>query len=121
MKTHYFSYIALLLSSITLTACMGEDRSDEQPFAPTVELVGIHTDGPTAFMEGHVKESPNSSLLECGFHFGNDTMLVGILSDTDDHFFAETDSLEAGTYFAVAYARNGIGTSYSDTLRFEIE
>ena len=35
-------------------------------------------------------------------------------------FTAVTDSLSAGTYFAVAYAKNGVGTSYGDTIHFTI-
>ena len=112
-------FMALL--GIALGGCTGEDRSGEQPFAPTVETVSATPDGPTARMEGLVTASPNSTLLKCGFRYGNDTLVLSTDAELQDCFFAETDTLEAGTYYAVAFARNGVGTSYGDTLWFEIE
>ena len=35
-------------------------------------------------------------------------------------FGVMTDSLGAGDYYAVAYAQNGVGKGYGDTLRFTI-
>lgn len=119
MKIHHLLYFAM--SALAIVSCTGEDRSDEQPFAPTVETVSVTADGPTAWMEGQVTTSPNSSLLECGFRYGNDTLTLSTDADLHDLFFAETDTLEAGIYYAVAFARNGVGTNYGDTLWFEIE
>ena len=119
MKMHKPLYIALLCTA--LTACSGEDRSGEQPFAPTVETVAATADGPTAMMEGVVTASPNSSLTACGFRYGNDTLTLNADAPVLTHFFAQTDTLDPGRYYAVAYARNGIGITYADTLWFEVE
>ena len=110
----------IALTGIGLSGCMGEDRSGEQPFAPTVETVSAVADGPTARMEGLITASPNSTLLDCGFRYGNDTIVFSAVAELQDRFFAETDTLKAGTYYAVAFARNGVGTNYGDTLWFEI-
>lgn len=104
-----------------LIAC-GEDRSDEQPFAPTVETASVEVLGDSALLTGNVTSSLNSSLTKCGFAYGNDTLTLDVVSpDTAFTFSAVTDSLGAGEYYAVAYAANGMGTSYGDTLYFTIE
>ncbi|MCH5179458.1 MAG: hypothetical protein J1F13_07240 [Prevotellaceae bacterium] len=105
--------------ALLLVSC-GEDRSGEQPFAPTVESVSVTTNGPIATLEGKVTASPNSTLLECGFIYGNDTLTLTISLEPQNHFYAQTDSLEAGQYYAVAFGRNYMGTSYGDTLTFQI-
>lgn len=72
-------------------------------------------------LTGAVKASPNSRLAECGFNYGNDTLRLEAKAPEPAELFAvETDGLEPGRYFAVAYARNGVGTSRGDTLYFEI-
>ena len=64
---------------------------------------------------------PNSDVLECGFLYGNDTLRVKLKSEEVSLLFsAYADSLQNGNYYAVAYARNGVGTSYGDTVRFQI-
>ena len=117
MKLQHIAIAVCLL----LTSCFGEDRSDEQPFAPTVETVAANIDGPVANLEGIVTSSPNSTLTACGFHYGNDTLTLSAAADVQLHFFAATDTLLPGHYFAVAFAQNGIGTtSAADTIWFEI-
>ena len=51
----------------------------------------------------------------------NDTLRAEVqATEPLPSFSAETDSLGAGRYFAVAYAQNGMGTSYGDTLYFTV-
>lgn len=121
-RNTHFPLLALILGVLLclLGAC-GEDRSGEQPFAPTVESLSATADGDSAWLSGRVTSSVNSSLLECGFAYGNDTLRaqVSAAAPTTD-FTVATDSLGAGTYYAVAFARNGMGTAYGDTLHFTI-
>lgn len=115
------SFPLLSAAAAALLVACGEDRSDEQPFAPTVETVAAEVTGDSARLTGAVIASPNSSLTECGFTYGNDTLTLEVVSpDTAFAFSAVTDSLGAGDYYAVAYATNGMGTSHGDTLRFTI-
>ena len=52
---------------------------------------------------------------------GNDTLRLEVEStDSTARFVALTDSLKPGQYFVVAFAQNGVGTSYGDTLYFQI-
>lgn len=104
----------------TLFASCGEDRSGEQPFAPTVATVSATTEGRTALLEGEVIASPNSTLLECGFVYGNDTLQRTISLEAQNHFYALSDTLAPGNYYATAFARNYMGVSYGDTLTFRI-
>lgn len=105
-----------------LCASCGEDRSGEQPFAPTVGNVSVTVDGDSARLTGQVTASPNSTLTECGFVYGNDTLRAELKADAPAELFSVVaDSLERGAYYAVAYARNGVGRSYApDTLLFLI-
>lgn len=117
---HSLLYIILSLA-VLLTAC-GEDRSGEQPFAPTVQTGTAEQVGDSVQIVGSVLTSPNSRVLERGFSYGNDTLRATVVSkDSVDVFSAFTDSLGKGAYFAVAYARNGVGTGYGDTIRFVVE
>lgn len=113
--------IAILPILALLTACMGEDRSGEQPFAPTVKTLDAVAAGDSALLRGQVLTSPNSDVTACGFNYGNDTLRKSVVcAEATTLFEAYTDSLGAGTYFAVAYATNGIGTTYADTVYFTI-
>lgn len=104
-----------------LTACAGEDRSGEQPFAPTVKTLDATVVADSALLRGEVLTSPNSDVTACGFSYGNDTLRKSVVCAAPATIFeAYTDSLGAGTYFAVAYATNGIGTTYADTVYFTI-
>ena len=77
--------------------------------------------GDGVLLNGRVTDSPNSDVLECGFLYGNDTLRVKLKSEEVSLLFsAYADSLQNGNYYAVAYARNGVGTSYGDTVRFQI-
>lgn len=117
-------YIIVILVAIsTLTAaCSGEDRSGEQPFAPTVETLSAEVMGDSCLLTGAVTSSPNSSLRGVGFAYGNDTLRLTAVSDTCTELFqATTQALRSGTYFAVAFAENGVGkTIGTDTIYFEI-
>lgn len=111
---------------VTLGLCMmaacGEDRSLEQPFAPEVETAGVTVNGQVATFTGYVLASPNSSLRECGFAFGNDTLRSVVkAAQPADTFTVQVDSMKAGEYFMAAYATNGVGTTYGDTLYFTVE
>ena len=111
----------LCVSALALTACWPEDRSGEQPFAPTVKTVSAVPTDSFCSLEGQVLLSPNSRVLERGFRYGNDTLLVDTLSsDSSDFFTGKTGALQPGRYYVVAYARNGIGLSLGDTLYFDI-
>ena len=117
---HFPSFVLLAIAAGAAAAC-GEDRSGEQPFAPTVQSVGVEVKQHTAVLTGAVLASPNSSLKECGFAYGNDTLRAKCTAAEPAAIFtAETDSLGAGHYYAVPYASNGVGTTYADTLYFDI-
>ncbi len=117
---HFPSLVLLAIAAGAAAAC-GEDRSGEQPFAPTVQSVGVEVKQHTAVLMGAVLASPNSSLKECGFAYGNDTLRAKCTAaEPAATFTAETDSLGAGHYYAVPYASNGVGTTYADTLYFDI-
>lgn len=112
----------LLSAAAALASCAGEDRSGELPLAPVVETAGAEVDGNSCRMNGLVTESRNSRLKECGFVYGRgDTFHVKTEADTADFSFsAVADSLDDGDYYYAAYARNGISTSYGDTLHFTV-
>ena len=117
---HFPSLVLLAIAAGAAAAC-GEDRSGEPPFAPTVPSVGVAVKQHTAVLTGAVLASPNSSLKECGFAYGNDTLRAKCTAaEPAATFTAETDSLGAGHYYAVPYASNGVGTTYADTLYFDI-
>ena len=117
----HFPSLVLLAIAVGAAAACGEDRSGEQPFAPTVQSVGVEVKQHTAVLTGAVLASPNSSLKECGFAYGNDTLRAKCTAaEPAATFTAETDSLGAGHYYAVPYASNGVGTTYADTLYFDI-
>ena len=121
MKHLFYIIASITLSAQLLTAC-GEDRSGEQPFAPTVHTGVATQQGDSVWFTGHVSASPNSSLRECGFNYGNHTLNAKAVADSAaTTFTAHTDSLGKGIYYAVAYARNGIGTSYGDTIYFTVQ
>lgn len=105
----------LLLAS----ACNPVDRSDEQPFPPEVRTLDALVVADSCVMHGEVTASRNSRVRRRGFNYGNDTLrLEAVSSDTTDLFSAATRPLEAGRYFMVAYATNGMGTTRGDTLYF---
>ena len=106
---------------ILFSACSGEDRSGEQPFPPTVRTLSCTVEADSCTMVGVIDASPNSSIRKRGFSYGNDTLKVNLPStDSLAVFTAVADSLLPGTYYAVAYATNGMGTSYGDTLVFVV-
>lgn len=116
----HFAY-ALLAAGLSLTACNPLDRSSEQPFAPTVSTLSAVADGPRALLTAAVTASPNSRLAECGFNYGNDTLRLEVKAEAPEEVFTvETAELEPGRYFAVPYARNGVGLSRGDTVYFDI-
>ena len=106
-------YIFPLILSC-LSSCAGEDSSGERPLVPVV--------ADSCRMSGIVTESHNSSLRECGFVYGTaDTINVKVEADTVSYAFTVVaDSLQDGEYYYAAYARNGIGTTYGDTLYFTV-
>ena len=119
MKKLLFS----LLPLAGLAACHPEDRSGEQPFAPEVNTLGAVVNGPQATLNGCVTRSLNSELRKVGFVYGNDTLRL-IIEETGNPqalYSLTTDSLGAGTYFYAAFATNGVGTTYADTLTFTIQ
>ena len=118
---HFFVFVIVISVAAFAVSCSGEDRSGEQPFAPTVKTVSAIVSDSSCILSGVVTASPNSSLLKCGFNYG--TMLVNksvTASAPAFSFTAVADSLKSGHYYAVAYATNGVGTSYGDTLWFEV-
>lgn len=115
------SLTAAFLSLLLSVACNPVDRSGEQPFPPTLESVSAIVEGDVCLMTGRILSSINSDILKRGFSYGNDTLRVEVESeDVTDLFQAKTRSLEPGRYFMVPFARNGVGTTYSDTLFFQI-
>ena len=121
MKKHY-RYALCLLSIAMMVGCSGEDRSGEVPYAPTVStLFAVVKDSACTFT-GRVDSSPNSDVTRCGFSFGlkGASGTTVLSADITPEFSAKADSLAEGTYYGVAFATNGIGTSYGDTLYFNI-
>lgn len=120
MNYRHLALICLLTSA--LCACIPEDRSGEQPFAPTVETRSARVSGNSCTVDAEVLSSPNSLLTGGGFTWGNDTLRSQIyIGETPDNYFSATiEDLEAGDYFVAAFATNGVGTSYGDTLTFTI-
>lgn len=114
------SSFVLFFGAFLFASC-GEDRSGEQPFAPTVKTCQAQQVADSVRLSGEVLSSPNSHLLECGFEYGNDTLRAKKQAETLTAFYAFTDSLGKGSYYAVAYARNGVGTGYGDTIRFTVD
>ncbi len=114
--------ISLLAAVPALLASCGEDRSGEQPLAPTVVMGSAVQQGDSVCLTAQVTSSVNSSLKECGFYYGNDTLSLQCKADSATASFrAFTDSLGKGEYYVVAYAKNGIGTATADTARFTVE
>lgn len=114
-------FLMLFVPLLALTACNPVDRSSEQPFAPTVQTLDATAAADSALLRGQILTSPNSDVRECGFDYGNDTLRLSVVTDTVTTIFeAYTDSLGAGRYYAVAYARNGVGKSYGDTIYFNV-
>ena len=122
MKNILPLYITIALLLTSFFASCGEDRSGEQPFAPTVKTVSTIVEADSATLIGEVVASPNSSLKECGFSYGNESIQATCKApEAVTTFQAVTSSLNKGTYYAVAYATNGMGTTYGDTIYFTIE
>lgn len=119
MKVSFIISAVLCSNCMVLCSCSGEDRSDEMPRIPVVSTVSATVNGNSCTMNGTVVESHNSSLRECGFFYGETgAASVKIKADTTEIFEVKADSLEAGDYYCVAYAKNGMGVSYGDTVEF---
>lgn len=119
MKVSSIISTVLCANCLVLCSCSGEDRSDEMPRIPVVSTVSATVNGNSCTMNGTVVESHNSSLRECGFFYGETgAASVKIKADTNKIFEVKADSLEAGDYYCVAYAKNGMGVSYGDTVEF---
>lgn len=119
------SPISIIMACAALIAfvmgCSGEDRSSEQPLVPTVKTESCTVIADSCRMSGVVLKSPNSPVVKQGFYYGNDTLKKNVNSkDSVAVFKAVTESLLPGRYYYVAFATNGVGTSYGDTLQFEI-
>ncbi|MBR1386878.1 MAG: hypothetical protein IJ553_00525 [Alloprevotella sp.] len=121
MKYTLFALSTLLL--FLLWGCIPEDRSGEQPFAPTVVTLGATPQANSVVVEGEIQLSPNSLITGCGFTWGNDTLRRQelIAGDIENYFSTVIEDLEPGDYFVAAFATNGVGTSYGDTLVFTID
>lgn len=123
MKKNINRHSPLFLLAVVwlVVACHPVDRSGEEPFAPTVRTVGCEAVADSFRLAGQVLLSPNSRVLERGFEYGNDTMKVTVEAcDSTDVFHGYTCKLESGRYYFMAYARNGIGTSWGDTLYLDV-
>lgn len=120
MKLLHVSIYLLFLFSIS--SCTGEDRSNERPLRPTVSTKSVSLQNNSCTFVGEVLSSPNSSLKSCGFSFGTKSTQQQITINNPTAIFTATiDSLKTQQrYFAVAFATNGIGTSYGDTIWFQL-
>ena len=115
-------FLLFLLIVSLMAACAGQDRTDEKPRAPQNVRIEAAVSGTTCILTGSVGESHNSSLLGCGFIWGNGTASHSLAVDEPDMTFqSQIDTLSLGTYFAIAYAANGIGRTESDTIYFTVE
>lgn len=121
MKSPVCRMLLFVLAVVMLAGCSGEDRSDEMPRVPEGVVCTAAASGDSCRLTGVVGESHNSGLLSCGFYWGNDTLSNEIEMDSASYAFsAVVDSLQAGSYYAVSYATNGMGTTLSDTVYFRI-
>jgi len=119
-RSIWYVVLAVLLP-VVLGGCAGEDRSDEMPRVPEGVVTSVTEQGDTCVLNGTVGVSHNSSLTECGFYWGNDTLAHHVeAAEAAYSFSALVDSTADGTYYAVAYATNGMGTTYGDTVHFTI-
>lgn len=111
-----------LLALTILASCHPEDRSGEQPFAPEVRTLDAEVSNTHALLSGCVIASRNSDVRKVGFVYGNDTLRLRVeqTENLQPLFRLATDSLGAGTYFYAAFATNGVGTTYADTLTFTL-
>lgn len=116
------SCVMAIMMLSAMVSCSGEDRSEERPLAPVVQTLEAVANGDTCIMRGLVTESHNSTLRECGFVYGKeDEKGTKIVADSAiSSFYVVVDSLSGGEYYCAAYARNGVDTSYGDTLLFRI-
>ena len=113
---------AFLACICIICSCSGEDRSNEMPRVPVVMTTSAVVNGDACTMSGFVEESHKSTLRECGFVYGSaGNAPLRLKADTARTFVAKADSLENGDYFCVAYAKNGMGVSYGDALRFVVK
>ena len=111
-----FPFLLLLI----FPSC-GVDRADEQPLAPTVQMVSAISEGDSCLLVGQVMSSPNSSITAVGFFVSGDSLSVKVPSDSAEWIFrASYSGLQEGMYEVYPYATNGIGTTTGDTLRFEV-
>lgn len=116
------AFVFVVTVSVLGLSCSGEDRSDEMPRVPVVSTMSAIVSGDSCIMTGCVIESHNSPVKECGFIYYSDSIASNkIQCDTTSVFSAIVDSLSKGEYFYAAYARNGMGTTYGDTLQFTVE
>lgn len=114
------AFFAAMLPAVMIS-CSGEDRSGEMPKIPVVRTVSSTVSGDSCTMRGLITESHNSSVRECGFIYGSDSVKdTKLMAGTAWDFHATADSLAAGTYHCIAYARNGMGTAYGDTVYFSV-
>lgn len=119
--TYSSLYLAIVSMVALFVSACGQDRSGEQPFVPTVQTGVAAQVADSVQLTGSIITSPNSQVLERGFEYGNDTLRSSVVStDTTNVFAAFTDSLGKGSYYAVAYARNGVGIGRGDTIRFVV-
>lgn len=110
-----------LLLFVLMASCAGDDRSGEEPQLPTVHTLDVVASDSGQVFGGIVLSSPNSSLKECGFNYGNDTLTVSLsCEEAADTFYMTVDSLLAGSYYVEAWARNGMGTSVGETVIFAV-
>lgn len=122
----FLTHMLWAAAALTATAaCSGEDRAGEQPLEPTVATRSYTVTADSVVLRGEVLTSHNSSIKECGFLYGNDTLRVTLKADEAATleapiFACRTGRLDAGRYYALAYARNGMGTAYGDTIYFTI-
>ena len=118
-----FGYILTAMTLFSVAACNPEDRSGERPLKPTVINKSYQIEADSCLLVGEVTSSYNSSLKGCGFYYGNDTLRAEVRSKEPLMSFAvHTHRLQPGTYYAVAFAQNGIGkTTAPDSIYFTIE
>lgn len=117
---NFLCFLSVVLLCM-LSACSGDDRSGELPRVPEGVSVSVEELGDSCRLNGVVGESHNSSLTACGFYWGNDTVSNEMKVDSASFAFSSVvGNVGSGTYYAVAYAKNGMGTTKSDTVYFNI-
>lgn len=120
-RSKSISYVAIILMIIA-TSCQ-EDDSKTVPSVTTAAIMDVTAT--TAVGGGNITSDGNSSITASGLVYSRTNSPPTIADDTTwtpitiGNFNTPLQELEPSTtYYARAYATNGVGTSYGETITF---